>query len=78
MKHPAFDILPYVGALPLKFGTEKAEIPSLLGFAPKINKTAVSKAILLYCQIAIVSIVQMMRAYTNTGIFSSPSVGHNM
>ena len=46
--------------------------------APKINKTAVSKAILLYCQIAIVSIVQMMRAYTNTGIFSSPSVGHNM
>jgi len=39
MKLPAFDIRPYVGALPIKFGTEKTAIPALLGFPPKINKS---------------------------------------
>ena len=41
MNTPEFDIQPYVGALPIRFGLPRSEVPALLGLpAPAIRKKA--------------------------------------
>jgi len=34
MKPPEFDIQPYIGALPIRFGLPRSEVPALLGSQP--------------------------------------------
>jgi hypothetical protein len=35
MPHPEFDVYPYVGALPVRFGTARADVPALIGLPAK-------------------------------------------